>query len=213
MHAEPLGGEPIGISLRGDVLTDTRVPQGGWTVNQLEVGLVNSLSERVAGTVRFALPEGWRIEPVEVPFKLGPRSSARLPVTLLFETGLTSPRAVHAQVEHDGQTYEAILEIGDPARLDWDLKPTRTGAVCTVRSDYPQPVTVDAILVTPHELWGDLVEGAALADVAARQERLTVPPKGTASWKVELTQGVDAWATVKLAYHGRVGYKQIHLNT
>ncbi len=97
-------------------------------------------------------------------------------------------------------------------RLDCvDFRPPRTWPIG--RSDYPQPVTVDAILVTPHELWGDLVEGAALADVAARQERLTVPPKGTASWKVELTQGVDAWATVKLAYHGRVGYKQIHLNT
>ncbi len=215
MHAEPLGGEPIGISLRplgGEVLTDTRVPQGGWTVNQLEVGLVNSLTERVAGSVRFALPEGWRIEPAEAAFKLAPRSSARLLVTLLFETGLRRG-TVHAQVEHDGQVYEAILEVGDPARLEWDLKPTRTGAVCTVRSDYPQPVLVDAILVTPHELWGDLVEGAALADVAARQERLVVPPNGSASWKVELPQGVDAWATVKLAYQSRVDYKQIRVNT
>jgi alpha-mannosidase len=210
MHAEPLGAAPIGLSLRGDVQTDTRVPQGGYTVNELEVGLVNNLAERIAGTVRFVLPDGWRVEPEELAFKLAPRGSARLPVTLLFESGLRRG-AVHAQVEHDGQVYEAVLEVGEPARLDWDLKATSTGAVCTVRADYPQPVSIDAVLVTPHELWGDLVEGAALAEVSARQERLVVPPGGRASWAIKLPPGVDAWATVKLAWHGRVDYKQVRL--
>ena len=210
MHAEPLGASPIGLSLRGEVRTDTHVPQGGYTINTVHVGLVNNLTTPVAGKVRFVLPEGWRTVPAEVPYRLEPRSSASYPVMLAFESPLRRG-AVKAQVEYDGQVYEAVLEVGEPARLSWELRPTRRGAVVTMMSDYPQDVNVDAFVIAPHELWGDLVEGAALAEMPSRYERLVVPAGGKARWHIEAPHEVDAWLTVKLAYHGRVEYRQVRL--
>jgi len=57
----------------------------------------------------------------------------------------------------------------------------------------------------------DLVEGAALAEMPSRYERLVVPAGGKARWHIEAPHEVDAWLTVKLAYHGRVEYRQVRL--
>lgn len=210
MHAEPLGASPIGLSLRGEVRTDTHVPQGGYTINTLHLGLVNNLTTPVRGQVRFVLPDGWRTEPAELSYELAPRSSASYPVVLAFESRLRRG-AVKAQIEHDGQVYEALLEIGEPARLSWELRPTRRGAVVTAVSDYPQDINVDAFVAVPHELWGHLAEGAALAEMPVRYQRIVVPAGGKARWEIEAPHDVDAWLTVKLAYHGRVEYRQIRL--
>ncbi|MCX7597961.1 MAG: hypothetical protein N2512_03705, partial [Armatimonadetes bacterium] len=212
LHAEPLGAAPIGLSLRGEIRTDTHVPQGGYTVNTLCVGLVNNLTTAVRGKVRFVLPEGWRTEPAEIPYDLPPRSSATYPAVLTFETQLRRG-TVKAQIEHDGQTYEAVMEIGEPAKLSWDVRLCRRrhSVVVTVASDYPQDINVDAFAIAPHELWGHLVETAALAEMPGRYERLVVPAGGKVRWEVETPHDVDAWLTVKLAYHGRVEYKQIQL--
>jgi hypothetical protein len=209
-HAEPLGGSPVGISLRGEVITDTHVRQGGYTVNTVHLGLVNNLTTPIRGKVRFGLPEGWRTVPAEVAYDIAPRSSATFPVALAFDSG---PRrgAVRALLDHDAQTYEAVLEIGAPAALAWDLKPTRTGALVVVRSDYPEAVAVDAYAIAPHELWGDLAEGAALADMPDRYRRLVVPAGGEARWAIAAPHTADAWLTARLAWHGRVDYRQIRL--
>ncbi len=210
--AAPLGYSPIGISLRGHIITDTHVRQGGWTVNRLTIGLVNNLSVPVSGTVTFDLPDGWRTEPAEIPYDLPARSSAEYPVTLIFENDLRRG-TVKARVEYDGQIYEAVREVGEPAQLKWKLRPCkRYGAAVEIRSDYPQDVTVDAHVVVPHELWGKVVEDAQLGEVPQRYERLVVPAGGKLRWNIRVPKDApDAWLTVKLAYHGRVEYQQIRI--
>jgi len=209
--AAPLGYSPVGLSLGGDIRPDTHVRQGWYTVNTMAVGLVNNLSVPVSGRVRFDLPEDWRTEPGEVAYTLGPRESASYPVTLLFD-GRTRRGAVRARIEQDGQTYEAVLEVGEPARLQWDLRRTKTGVTVSVAGDYPQAINVDAYAVVPHELWGEAVEGAELGLVEPRYERLVVPPGEKVMWRVAVeAEGVDAWLTVKLAWHGRVEYRQVRL--
>jgi alpha-mannosidase len=210
LGAEPLAFSPIGISLRGDVQLDTHVPQGGYTVNPLTLGLVNNLSVPVAGKVEFELPEGWRTLPQEVTYALEPRSSVTVPVTLLFESPLRRG-AVKARLSHEGQTYEAVLEVGPPARLQWDVRPVRGSVLVRLRSDYPQAIEVDAFAVVPHELWGEMVEGAALGEVSPRYQRLVVPAGGRVQWRLAAPAGVAGWLCVKLAYHGRVEYKQVRL--
>ncbi|MBC7289092.1 MAG: hypothetical protein H5T86_13850, partial [Armatimonadetes bacterium] len=201
--AAPLGYSPIGVSLKGDILTDTHVPQGGWTVNRLTLGLVNSLSVPVSGKVTFDLPEGWRMEPPEVAYELPARGSAQYPVTLIFETSLRRG-AVKARIEYGGQVYEAVREVGEPARVEWTLRPCkRYGAAVELRTDYPQDVTVDAWVIVPHELWGSLAETAQLCEVPESYERLVVPAGGRLRWNIHVPKDApDAWLTVKLAYHG-----------
>ncbi|MCD6351183.1 MAG: hypothetical protein J7M26_03590 [Armatimonadetes bacterium] len=210
--AAPLGYSPIGLSLQGDIMPDTHVRQGWYTVNTFTVGVVNNLPEPVSGTVRFELPENWRTLPAEIPYELGPRASASLPVTLVFDDRRPQRGAVKALLEHDGQTYEAVLEVGEPAQISWDVRRTARGVEVRLASDYPQPVRVDAYAVVPHELWGDVVEGAKLGLVKPRYARLVVPAGGRTKWLVDVdSEGVDAWITIKLAYHGRVEYKQLRL--
>lgn len=208
--AAPLGYSPIGLSLRGEVQPDTHIRQGWYTVNTMTVGLVNNLEREVAGEVRFELPEGWRTEPETIRYELPGRSSAEYPVTLIFD-GPLRRGAVKAQVEHEGQVYEAVLEVGEPAELRWDVRATVSGAEVRVASDYPQSVNVDAYAVVPHELWGEMVEGGCLGRVEPRYERLVVPPQGRVRWRIVAACQTDAWLTVKLAYHGRVEYKQVRL--
>jgi hypothetical protein len=209
--AEPLGYSPIGLSLRGDIKPDTHVPQGWYTVNTMSLGLVNNLTVPVNGQVRFELPQGWRTEPAEVPYQLAPHASATIPVTLVFEDRAVRRGVVKARIEHDGQTYEALLEVGEAARLTWGLKRSDDNVLVRITTDYPQPVTVDAYVVVPHELWGDVVEGAKLGTVAPRYQRLVIPAGGEVVLRIGAAPRVDAWLTIKLAYHGRVEYKQVRL--
>ncbi len=209
--AAPLGYSPVAITLRGRIRPDTHIRQGWYTVNTFRVGLVNNLSVPVSGTVRFELPEAWRTIPETIEYELAPRQGAEYSVTLIFDDRQTRRGAVRAIIEHEGQEYETVLEVGDSARLDWDVRVLRSGATVVIRSDYPQPVNVDAYAVVPHELWGDVVEGACLGHVGPRYCRIVVPPGGKAQWRIDVDATEDAWLTVKLAYHGRVEYKQVRL--
>ncbi len=209
--AAPIGYAPLGINLRAiDLRTDTHVRQGGWTVNRIGVALVNNTSEQIEGVVRFVVPDGWRVEPAELPFTIGPRASGWLPVTLLFESDLRRG-AVRAQVEYEGQTYEAVLEVGEPAQIDWQIRRTARGAQVIARTDYPHPIDAEVTVVVPHELWGRIVEGAEMGLVEPRKAKLTVQPGKPARLNIQVAAEADAWLTVKLAYHGRVDYKQIRL--
>lgn len=210
--AAPLGYSPVGLSLCGEVKLDTHVPQGWYTVNRLRVGLVNNLGAPVAGRVTFDLPPGWRAVPEEVPYRLAAHESNEVPVTLIFDDRKSRRGVVRARLEHQSQTYEALVEVGEPAQLIWDVRPTKRGVTVGVRSDYPQPVIVDAYAVAPHELWGEVVEGARLGLVEPRYQRLVVPQGKRVTWRVAVEGDVDAWLTIKLAWHGRVAYHQVRLS-
>jgi hypothetical protein len=199
--AEPLGFSPVGISLSGEVQTGVKVSQGGVTVNRLTVGVSNNLRHPWRGRVWFETAPGWRVVPEALALDVPAGGGAEQEVCLVFDTDRRHG-LVKARLEHDGQVYQDVLEVGEPLLLDWGVSAVPEGLRVEVANLHADAIEAEVFVVSPHETWGPggvrpWRSALALASGEHVQLPVTAPEK------------CDHWIVVKLAYNGRVEYKMV----
>lgn len=203
----PMGYVPVGVSLSGAVKTDTHVMHGGYTVNELTVGVANNLGRKAKGQVRLRVAKGWRTIPETVEFELEPLAGAEYPVTLVFDDRRRSG-VVRAQLQWDGQVYEDTLLVGEAPTPVWTGKREKRRVVVEVSNPGADVLHADLFLITPHETWGEIAAAGPrrlfLALEPGEQRRCEfafAPRRGY--------DANDAWAVLKLAYRGQVEYRPV----
>ena len=211
----PLGFMPVCVTLHGEVHTDTHVGHGGYTVNTVEVGVVNNLPREARGRVELLCGEGWRAVPEAVLFSVPPRESRIYPVTVVFESARRDG-VLRARWTWDGQEYEDTLVVGAPKRPKVKAR-LKDGFVQVRVSNRAEDILVaDLYVITPHENWGALVDNAA-AFMGPRHVPIQLAAGEKAWFDISVDSADNAavrasWFVVKLAYNGQVLYQPVRLS-
>lgn len=212
--AAPIGYTAVSVVIQGDVKTRIPISQGGVTINEVFVTVTNDYTDReVGGTARILVPDDWRALPDSFEYKIEPGGQQAQKVIICF---LGSGRAgmIKAQVEHEGQTIEDVMEVGT-SKLSMDV--AREGDIVRVRVSNPNAQRVNGVisLIGPIETWGrGLAGGFGVALVAPRAAAMALDPSEERTYEFRITPEVEGvapafWLTAKLAYNGRVEYQPV----
>lgn len=219
--AAPLGNDPIKITVRpieqmnalSTFAYDDVYNQGGITTTGVRVSIVNDYQNtRVEGVAIIEAAPGWRAVPDRIPYSIEPNGSMTRDVIIVsypVKRGEEWERAsglVKARTEHNGQTYEDVLELGRPLKLEWRIVRTDRGVEARVRNPNRQRIEGAVAIITSPEAWPDNYH-AAQPKVNPREIGFAVDPGEEA---VVLFAAPDnlggAWAIARLAYNGHVEY-------
>jgi len=213
--AEPLGYNAAGISLRGDVRTGIPIPQGGVTINTLQLGVVNNYLDRaLRGKATLHVGPGWHTVPAEVPYDIPPGGQQLTPVLLCFDDARRAG-LVKARLEHRGQIVQDVLRVGDAPWIEAKLH--RRGDVLDIelRNSGVDSLEGTVAIVTPLESWPQRSVGAyCLGEITPREHAFAVEPGAAATVRFEIrARDLEAysrydsiWAVVKIACNGLVDY-------
>ena len=228
LGAEPLGYAPVGISLRGDILTGAHIRQSGVTINKLQLAVTNNYIDRsVEGTVELIPSGGWRTVPEEVPYEIEPGGEIISEVLLSFEhiirysQGIPTQKdgIVKARLVHDGQIYQDVLEIGSPSMLEWQVARRGAKIVVTLTNNNDDTIEGMVSIASPLETWGEPVQGYELFDLSPTIQDFVLPGQSSRHLTFNLKAlspktagtvpkgpGKSFWAIAKLMYNGNVDY-------
>ncbi|MBA3335054.1 MAG: hypothetical protein H0T08_05520 [Acidobacteria bacterium] len=222
--AAPIGNDAVKISLRpveqmGELSTfsyDDKYNQGGTTTVVVRVQVVNNYQDRnYKGEVVLEVPEDWRVVPDKLSFDIAPNGSFVKDVVVVgfpVKKDLQFERAsglIKARIEHEGQTFQDVLQIGKPFNLEWTTEKTRTGSVTIkIKNTHRQTIEGAVALVTPPEAWA----GGTYSDEPKfpRERGFAVAPTSEITLKFEtgnLTAG--SWTIARIAYNGNVEYQRL----
>jgi hypothetical protein len=218
MGAAPIGNDAVKVSLRpveqmGNLSTfawEDPYNQGGITTNAVRVQVVNNYQDRkISGEVTLEVPEGWRIVPEKIAYEIEPNGSFVKDVVVLsfpVKKNLEFERAsgfVKAGIEHDGQIFQDVLQVGKPYKLEWRTEQTANGVEVFVKNPYRQTIEGAIALITPPETW------AITEPNFPREQGFSVPPNEEISLKFETGVLPDGtWKIARLVYNGNVDYKR-----
>jgi hypothetical protein len=188
---------------------DDKYNQGGTTTIAVRVQVVNNYQDRnYKGKVQLEVPEDWRIVPDELEFDIAPGGSFVKDVVIVgfpVKKGEEWERAsglVKARIEHDGQIFQDVLNIGKHFDLEWSIEKTPNGAAVKIRNPHRQSIEGAIALVTPPEIW-------ALSEPDfPRELGFSVPSRGETVLNFPNLPN-DFWAIARIAYNGNVDYKRI----
>ena len=222
MGAAPIGNDAVKLSLRpveqmGNVSTfswDDPYNQGGVTTTAVRVQVVNNYRDRkISGEVNLDVPEDWRVVPDKLTYEIEPNGSFVKDVVVLaypVKKNLEFERAsglVKARIEHDGQTFQDVLTMGKPWKLEWRTEQSNDGVTIYVKNPHRQSIEGAVALITPPETWiGGMF---SLEPSFPREQGFSVPPDSeiTLSFKHgALPEGT--WKIARLVYNGNVDYKR-----
>lgn len=214
--AAPLGNDAVKVSLRpieqmGELSTfsyDDKYNQGGTTTVAVRVQVVNNYQDRnYKGTVKIEAPEEWRVVPNELDFDIVPGGSFVKDVIIVgfpVKKGEEWERAsglVKASIEHEGQIFQDVLNIGKPFRLKWSIEKTASGTLVKIKNPHRQPIEGAVALITPPEIW------ALSAPDFPREIGFSAPARGEIILNFPKLPD-DFWAIARIAYNGNVDYKR-----
>jgi alpha-mannosidase len=210
--AAPIGYAPVNVTLDGEMQTGIHIEQGGVTINKVAVSITNDYTDReVSGTARIVTPATWRALPAEFEYRVPPGGDMTREVVVSFlkevRTGL-----IKAQIEHDGQVFQDVLEVGD-LKLGMIVQKDRDRISVALDNPYDDTIEGQVDIVTPVEAWSPQEVGKfSLLSVTPR----TLPFAIAGGTQHELSFDIDApspapqfWAVVKLSYNGHVEYMPV----
>jgi len=207
--AAPMGYAPVNVTLEGDVQTGLHIRQGGVTINKVRVAITNDYIDReVSGTVRITTPATWRALPAEFSYTVPPNGEMTRDIVIAF-LGETRTGLIKARIEHDGQVFQDVLEVGN---VTLDMEVQRAGNSVTVVLTNPNEDSIEGTveIVTPIEAWPEhLVGDFSLLSVTPRTVPVTVAggTQQQVRFDIEASGATPSfWAVVKLAYNGHVEY-------
>ena len=213
--AAPTGYSPLAISLAGRVETRVPISQGGVTINTLRLAIANNYADRqVSGKVVLHTPRGWHTVPDQVAFDLEPGAHKVVPVLLAFDDERRDG-LVRARLEHEGQTYEDILTVGNPGWLEVALHRAGDSLHVALRNPTEEPLSGFVAIATPLESWPRRCVGQyCLGEVQPRQHPFALGPGEEKSLDFAIrvhdeeaySRYDSIWAVVKVACSGRVEY-------
>ncbi len=229
--AHPLGYLPVAIYIHGQLPVEV---MGGAnpTVGRVRVSIVNNQTDATAtGTARIIAPPHWNVLPATIPYEIPPRGQLVTDVTVAANmndrTGL-----IKARLEHAGQTYQDVLEVGRTKRVElgnadstwrnetaiikereaqWRVKRDGGDVVVHVRNPWWEPLDVELVVITPVETWGADAGKSALCDIGPGHAGFTIAGRGemTARFAVSNAGGAAFWAWAKLMCNGKADYKRV----
>jgi alpha-mannosidase len=214
--AAPIGNDAVKVSLRpleqmGNLSTfawDDAYNQGGITTVGVRVQVVNNYQDRtISGEIALEVPEDWRVVPDKIAYEIAPNASSTKDVVITafpVKRNLEFERAsglIKAKLEHDGQIFQDVLQIGKPFKLEWRTEKTGEGILIHIKNPHRQTIEGAVALVKPYENW--------LFDEpnAPREIGFSVAPRGeiTLKFPKDLSDA-ESWAVARIAYNGWVEY-------
>ena len=213
-HAEPLGYSAVALSLRHALPEGTLKSERHITITRFEVGVANNYQDRrLRGAVRLRPSEGWKMVPDAIDYDLNPGEHLTAEAVLAF----ASPRRqglVKALLEHDGQTIQGVIEIGEPSLLQWEARLKGRRIIVSLRNPNDDIIEGGLNLISPLETWSPAEVGPlSILDINPRAAPFALGPKSEQAFefKVDAPAGPlpAYWAVVKVFYNGRVEYKPV----
>lgn len=222
MGAAPIGNDAVKVSLRpveqmGNLSTfawEDLYNQGGITTNAVRVQIVNNYQDRkISGEITLEVPEDWRVVPDKILYEIEPNGSFTKDVVVLafpVKKNLEFERAsglVKARIEHDGQIFQDVLQVGKPYKLEWRTEQTAENVTVYIKNPYRQTIEGAIALITPPETWAGGIYSTE--PLFPREQGFSVPPNSEISIKFDhgiLPQG--SWKIARLAYNGNIDYKR-----
>lgn len=213
----PIGNSPVGISLNGQVQEKIHINQGGVTLAQIQVGVVNNYVDRtINGKVTFEVPAGWRMIPETFDYTIKPRAQLVRPALISFGAWQGNRKGIiKARLEHDGQVFQDVMEIGGESLLQWNVG--RNGSKIWAEIENPNSDTIEAEvgLITSLEGWPKSEIGRySLFELVPRSTWFQLP--GHARRRIEfemrcedrgfINSPATHWMVAKLVYNGKASY-------
>jgi hypothetical protein len=214
--AAPIGNDAVKVSLRpleqmGNLSTfswDDPYNQGGITTVGVRVQVVNNYQDRtIAGEIALEVAEDWRIVPEKIAYEIAPNGSFTKDVVITafpVKRNLEYERAsglIKAKIEHDGQIFQDVLQIGKPFKLDWRTEKTDEGVLIHIKNPHRQTIEGAVALIKPYENW--------LFDEpnAPREIGFSVAPRSEIVLKfAKNSSDAESWAIARIAYNGWIDY-------
>jgi len=222
MGAAPIGNDAVKVSLRpveqmGNLSSfswNDPYNQGGITTVSIRVQVVNNYQDRkVSGEVTLEAADGWRVVPDKLAYEIEPNGSFVKDVVVLaypVKKDLDFDRAsglVKARIEHDGQTFQDVLQIGKPFKLEWRTQQTDSGVVIYVKNPHRQSIEGAVAVITPPETWA--LGAYSTEPLFPREQGFSVPANSEVALRFDhaaLPPGT--WKIARLVYNGNIEYKR-----
>lgn len=216
--AAPIGNDAVKVSLRrveqmNELSTfgyDDKYNQGGTTTVAVRVSVVNNYQDRnYKGEVALEVPGDWRVVPDKLQFDIQPNGSFVKDVVIVAfpvkksEEWERASGLIKARIEHEGQIFEDVLQIGKPFKLEWTTEKNADGVSVKIKNPNRQTIEGAIAIVTPPEVW-------AFGEPTFPRERgFAVPPNGDIVLNFE-TGNLPAgdWQIARIAYNGNVEYQR-----
>jgi hypothetical protein len=220
--AAPIGNDAVKVSLRaveqtGELSTfayDDKYNQGGTTTVALRVQVVNNYQDRnYRGEVVLDVPDDWRVVPDKLSFDIAPNGSFVKNVVILgfpVKRGLEFERAsglIKARIEHEGQIFQDVLNLGNFFKLDWTTEKNANGIVVKIKNPHRQTIEGAVALVTPLETWA----GGLYSNEPSFPRERGFSIHSNEEIRLEFATGnmpAGSWAIARIAYNGFVDYKR-----
>jgi alpha-mannosidase len=207
LGADPIGYLPVTVALSGDIKLGIHIVQGGVTINTFKLGIANNYIDRkVSGVVELTGPDDWRIVPNRVEFTLEAGESLTRELLLSF---LSSRRRgiIKARIEHEGQVFQDIIEVGKEHSLKCKIKPGVGETKVTITNPTDQTIEGQLDLITPIETWPILgYPEFADADISPWRHGFELAPGAKKTYSFNSAAGAGHWAIARLVYNGHVYY-------
>jgi alpha-mannosidase len=222
MGAAPLGNDAVKVSLRpveqmGNLSTfawEDPYNQGGITTMSVRVQIVNNYQDRkISGEVTLEVPEDWRVIPEKIAYEIEPNGTFTKDIAIIafpVKKNLEFERAsglVKARIEHDGQIFQDVLNIGKPYKLEWRTGQTGENVTVYIKNPYRQPIEGAVALITPPETWAGGIYSAE--PLFPREQGFSVPANSEIA--VRFDYGIfpaGSWRIARIVYNGNVEYKR-----
>jgi len=203
--AAPLGYGPVGV------FVSRQLSPGDVSVGEVRVTITNDYADRVvSGTATVIVPEGWRAVPSEFSYDVPVGGHLSRDVVIAFLHGASEKGIVKARIEHDGQTYQDVLEVGEN-RLEVTIERVAPDTVrIAVANPNAQAIEGRIELITPIETWPASEVGEfSMSEVSPVRHGIVVPGRGEVVEEFSAASEMS-WAVVKLSYNGHVQYIPIN---
>ena len=222
MGAAPIGNDAVKVSLRpveqmGNLSSFSWADpynQGGITTVSVRVQVVNNYQDRqVSGEVTLEVADGWRIVPDKLAYEIEPNGAFVKDVVVIaypVKKDLDFDRAsglVKARIEHDGQTFQDVLQFGKPFKLEWRTEQTDSGVAVYVKNPYRQSIEGAVALITPPETWA--LGAYSTEPLFSREQGFSAPANSEVVLRFDhgaLLAGT--WKIARLVYNGNIEYKR-----
>lgn len=214
--AAPIGNDAVKVSLRpleqqGELSTfayDDKYNQGGTTTVGVRVSVVNNYQDRkISGEVKLDVPNDWRVVPATLKYDIEPNGSFPQDVAVItfpVKKGAEWERSsglIKARIEHDGQTFQDVLNLGKPLKVEWTGEQTPEETIIKIKNPHRQVIEGSVALITPPEAW------SFNEPLFPREISFAAQPSAEIILRFK-TGALPAgtWRIARLAYNGNVEY-------
>ena len=205
----PIGYAPVNVTIEGDIQTGIHIGQGGVSINKVTVSITNDYTDaEVSGRARIITPATWRAIPSEFEYKVPAGGETSREVIIAFLQG-TRTGLIKAQIEHDGQMFQDVFEVGD-VKLNMAVKKADNQIQVTLNNPNDDTIEGQVDIITPVEAWSREAVGR-FSSLAVTPRVIPVVIRGREQLDLSFTITASEpdpkfWAVVKLSYNGHVEY-------